>query len=155
MTPQSTFMVLAPIDPHREAELRRLLESMNGVPDTPGPTTRSSAGQFARARRALSHRGRSHAGDNRVYGIQAPVYPRGGVSRRGLVAEISSPMAPARLKCARSSRVVRASPPRRFLEWRVRTGAGAGAAAVNCRGRTVRQVREGELRDAVGGESIA
>ena len=29
MTPQSSFMVLAPIDPKREAELRRLLESMN------------------------------------------------------------------------------------------------------------------------------
>src|SRR6187431_2026489 len=32
MTPQSNFMVLAPVEPGREAELRRLLESMNHAP---------------------------------------------------------------------------------------------------------------------------
>ena len=32
MTPQSSFMVLAPIDPAREAELRALLDSMNTAP---------------------------------------------------------------------------------------------------------------------------
>ena len=32
MTPQSSFMVLAPVDPLREAELRRLLDSMNDAP---------------------------------------------------------------------------------------------------------------------------
>jgi hypothetical protein len=32
MTPQSSFMVLAPVDPLREAELRRLLDSMNDGP---------------------------------------------------------------------------------------------------------------------------
>src|SRR5262249_1355621 len=32
MTPQSPFMVPAPVDPLREAELRRLLDSMNDAP---------------------------------------------------------------------------------------------------------------------------
>src|ERR1700680_2542188 len=32
MTPQENFMVLAPIDPQREVELRQLLASMNGAP---------------------------------------------------------------------------------------------------------------------------
>src|SRR4029453_6247322 len=32
MTPQSSFMVLAPVDPLREAELRRRLDSMNDAP---------------------------------------------------------------------------------------------------------------------------
>jgi hypothetical protein len=32
MIPQSTFMLLAPVDPRRESELRRLLESMNEAP---------------------------------------------------------------------------------------------------------------------------
>ena len=37
MTPQSNFMVLAPIDPPREAELRALLDSMNEAPGRVNP----------------------------------------------------------------------------------------------------------------------
>jgi len=40
MTPQSPFMVLAPVNPPREAELRRLLDSMN---DGPGRTRPDNA----------------------------------------------------------------------------------------------------------------
>jgi hypothetical protein len=47
MTPQSSFMVLAPIDPAREMDLRQLLDSMN---DAPGRVNASNAvipfGQF-------------------------------------------------------------------------------------------------------------
>src|SRR5450432_1011828 len=32
MTPQSSFMILSPIDPKRETELRQLLASMNDAP---------------------------------------------------------------------------------------------------------------------------
>ena len=49
MTPQSNFMILAPIDPAREAELRRLLASMN---DAPGRVERE---QRAAAVRAIRH----------------------------------------------------------------------------------------------------
>ena len=37
MTPQSNFMVLAPIDPARETELRQLLDSMNSAPGRVNP----------------------------------------------------------------------------------------------------------------------
>ena len=37
MTPQSNFMVLAPVDPQREAELRQLLASMNDAPGRVNP----------------------------------------------------------------------------------------------------------------------
>src|SRR5687768_1863359 len=40
MTPQSSFMVLAPIAPGREAELRRLLDSMNDAPGRVNPRNR-------------------------------------------------------------------------------------------------------------------
>jgi hypothetical protein len=40
VTPQSTFMVVAPIDPRREEELRRVLASMN---DAPGRVNASNA----------------------------------------------------------------------------------------------------------------
>jgi len=37
MTPQSSFMILAPVDPARETELRRLLDSMNNAPGRVNP----------------------------------------------------------------------------------------------------------------------
>ena len=37
MTPQSNFMVLAPIRPERQDELRAMLETMNGAPGMAGP----------------------------------------------------------------------------------------------------------------------
>ena len=37
MTPQSTFMVLAPIRPECDADLRAMLETMNGSPGTAEP----------------------------------------------------------------------------------------------------------------------
>jgi hypothetical protein len=37
MTPQSNFMVLAPIIPERETELRQLLDSMNRGPGQVDP----------------------------------------------------------------------------------------------------------------------
>ena len=40
MTPQSNFMVLAPIIPERETELRQLLDSMNRGPGQRGSEQR-------------------------------------------------------------------------------------------------------------------
>ena len=37
MTPQSSFMYLAPIPPERETELRQLLDSMNTAPGRVNP----------------------------------------------------------------------------------------------------------------------
>jgi len=77
MTPQSNFMVLAPIAPGREAELRALLDSMN---EGPGQVNPSNAlipfGQFDRL-----HYGRfvilndQTTGDIKVYGLEPRTHP--------------------------------------------------------------------------------
>ena len=77
MTPQASFMVLVPIVPAREAELRGLLESMN---DSPGivdphnaliPFGRFSTLHFAR----FVILDDLTTGDIGVYGLPARVYP--------------------------------------------------------------------------------
>ena len=50
MTPQSNFMVLAPILPERETELRQLLDSMNRGPGQVDPN--NALLPFARIRDA-------------------------------------------------------------------------------------------------------
>jgi hypothetical protein len=77
MTPQSSFMVVAPIDPRREAELRGLLASMN---DAPGRVNAGNAlipfGEFDTLHFArfviLDDRTQE---DVRVYGLPVSTYP--------------------------------------------------------------------------------
>ena len=77
MTPQSSFMVLAPVEPSREAELRRLLESMNEAPGrvNPGnaliPFAQFDTLHFAR----LLLLDDKTTDDVRVYGLQPRSYP--------------------------------------------------------------------------------
>ncbi len=77
MTPQSNFMVLAPIDPARETELRGLLDSMNQSPGVADPNNALIPfEQFDRL-----HYGRlvilndQTTGDIRVYRMEPRTYP--------------------------------------------------------------------------------
>ncbi len=77
MTPQAAFMVLAPIDPAREAELRQLLESMN---DAPGRVDLDNAllpfGQFANLHFArMFILADQTLDDVRVHGLPTRTYP--------------------------------------------------------------------------------
>lgn len=77
MTPQSNFMVLAPIDPAREAELRTLLESMNEAPGVANPNNALIPfEQFDRLHYArLVLLNDQTTGDVRVYGLKPRTYP--------------------------------------------------------------------------------
>ena len=77
MTPQSHFMVLAPIEPPREAALRALLDSINEGPGQVNPNNALIPfGQFDRL-----HYGRlvilndQTTGDIKVYGLEPGTYP--------------------------------------------------------------------------------
>jgi hypothetical protein len=77
MTPQSSFMILAPVDPQREEELRRLLASMNGAPGRVNPHNalipfaRFDTLHFAR----LFILDDLTLGDVEVYGLPRRTYP--------------------------------------------------------------------------------
>ncbi|MEO8439728.1 MAG: hypothetical protein ABI540_05840 [Spartobacteria bacterium] len=77
MTPQSSFMVLAPIEPSREAELRALLDSMNEAPGRVDPN--NSLIPFAQFDRLHFSRlvilDDQTTGDVRVYDMEPQSYP--------------------------------------------------------------------------------
>src|SRR3954451_13326784 len=77
MTPQSGFMVIAPIVAQREAELRRLLAAMNDAPgqlNVEGCAIRFDQFEELHVARLLIVDDRT-VGDNAVYGVSSPVYP--------------------------------------------------------------------------------
>ena len=157
MTPQSSFMVLAPIDPRREAELGRLLASMNGAPGHARPDNALVPfGQFddLHVARFLIVDDRTLA-DNRAYGIPAPVYPRGLTflgdvdgDADDFLVDVSGRAGPglrAIFSCCEGF-----TAETDLLQWMRAHQVPAAAVYVNWRGRTVRQVREeAALRDAV------
>ena len=158
MTPQSTFMVLAPIDPGREAELRRLLDVDERCAWTRQARQRARPVRAVRwpARRAVSHRGRPDAGRQpRLRHPGAGLSARPGVSRRrGRRCRRLS----RRCERPRGRRAARDLLVLRRLHRRdgpsrsgcARTRCRRRPAYVNWRGRTVRQVREeAALRDAL------
>ena len=149
MTPQSNFMVLAPINPDRELELRQLLDSMNRSPGQVDP--KNELVPFAEfdnlhfARFVILDDQTTE--DVRLYGLAPRVYPLylaflgdmdgdanaflGGLIKRagkGLVKIFS---------CCHGFR-----PDTDLLAWMKQHNASAIAAYVNWRGRTVRQIRE-------------
>jgi hypothetical protein len=149
MTPQSNFMVLAPIDPKREMELRQLLDSMNRAPGQVNPNndlipfTELDTLHFAR----LIILDDKTTEDVRVYGLAPRNYPLylaflgdvdgdpnaflGNLTKRagkGLGRIFS---------CCEGFTV-----GTDLLEWMKQHNASAIAAYVNWRGRTVRQIRE-------------
>jgi hypothetical protein len=157
MTPQSAFMVLAPIAAGREAELRRLLASMN---DAPGRVNADN-GLIPFAQFDTLHVARfvilddKTLDDIRVYGLPARSYPLylaflGDVDGEAdtFLREIAA-RAPSGLRRI-FGHCEGFGPTTDLVEWMQRHSAPAIANYVNCRGRTVRRVREeAALREAL------
>jgi hypothetical protein len=156
MTPQSSFFVLAAVAPHREAELRRLLDTMNEAPGrlkAGGAIPFSTFDRLHYARLLLVDD--KTVGDNHVYGLPIPSYPLylvflGDVDGDGdaFLAEVAS-RAPAGLG-ALFSCCDGFTSGADLLAWMRAHCVPPAANYVNWRGRTVRRVREdAALRDAL------
>jgi len=149
MTPQSTFMIVAPIDARREPELRRLLDSMTEAPghangDNPlVPFARFDTLHFARFVILDDKTGE----DVRVYGLPVRTYPLylaflGDVDgeRDAFIAELvreAEPGLRAIFSCCEGF-----ARDTDLGEWLRSHQSPVAASYVNCRGRTVRRVRE-------------
>jgi hypothetical protein len=157
MTPQSNFMVLAPIDPRREAELRRLLASMN---DAPGRVNANNAlipfSSFDTLHVArLLILDDKTTGDSRVYGLPPRKFPLylaflGDMDGdEDTFLEELAIRAPDGLRKLFSC-CVGFSEKTPLVDWMRKHRSPAIANYINCRGRTVLQVREeAALYDAV------
>jgi hypothetical protein len=157
MTPQSSFFVLAPILPDREADLRRLLASMN---DAPG-RLKSDNGVIPFSGLDRLHYARllivddKTVGDNQAYGLPRPTYPLylgflGDVDGDGnaFLGEVAA-RAPAGLR-ALFSCCEGFTPQTDLVPWMRAHAAPSSAGYVNWRGRTVRRIREdAALHDAI------
>ena len=157
MTPQSSFMVLAPIVPACEEELRRLLESMN---DAPGRVNaNNSLVPFAKLK--TLHFARfvilddKTTGDVCIYKLKPRIYPLylaflGDMDgeENTFLNELAQ-LAPDGLRkifsCCEGF-----TSDANLVDWMKQHRASSMANYVNCRGRTVRQVHEeAALRDAL------
>lgn len=158
MTPQANFMILAAINPAREAELRQLLASMNEAPGQVNannallPFTRFNTLHFAR----LIILEDKTVNDVRVYGGgPAPIYPL----HLALVGDIDGDLNDffqqlvnvagtglgAIFSCC-TGFTARTD----LLDWMKSHTTHALAAYVNWRGRTVHRIQEEEaLREAL------
>jgi hypothetical protein len=157
MIPQSTFMVLAPIDPPREAELRGLLASMNHAPGRVNPEN----ALFPFAKFDTVHVARFLVVDDkttedvRVYGQTPGTYPLylaflGDVDGDGddflmAASRLASSGLRAIFSCCQGF-----GAETDLLEWMRSHSVAPAANYVNWRGRTVRRAREeAALHDAV------
>jgi len=149
MTPQSNFMVLAPINPQRETELRQLLDSMNCGPGQVDPN--NALLPFAEfdtlhfARFIILDDKTTE--DVRVYGLTPRSYPL-YLAFLGDVDGDANAFLGKLIKRAGKGLVRIFSCCEGFmsdtdlLAWMKQHHAPAIAAYVNCRGRTVHQIRE-------------
>jgi len=157
MTPQTSFMVLAPVDPLREAELRLLLDSMNDAPGRlkkPCPLVPFHDFDTLHVARLFLVDDQT-TGDVAVYGIAPRRYPLylaflgdvdGGAD--AFYAELAR-RAGEGLR-ALFSCCMGFGPGADLVDWMRAHHVGASASYVNWRGRTVTQVREeAALREAL------
>ena len=151
MTPQSDFMIVAKIDPTREAELRRLLDSMNRAPGAVDPLNALIPfGQFERL-----HFARIVILDDQTldditdYGLRRIDYPLYLV----FLGDIDGPSKTFLGELAQRSgdglrRIFShcqgCTPNADLLTWMMARSVSPAANYVNWIGRTVRQVREEE-----------
>lgn len=159
MTPQSNFMVLAPIAPAREAELRALLDSMNEAPGRVDPN--NALIPFERFDRLHFCRlvilNDQTTGDVRVYGMESEIYPLylaflGDIDgdAKSFLEELAF-RAPDGL-CALFSCCADFKPGTDLVNWMSEHEAPPIANYVNWQGRTVIRAREeAQLYDAVEG----
>jgi hypothetical protein len=149
MTPQSGFLVIAPIVPQREAELRRRLAAMNDAPgclNAEGCAIPFDQFEELHVARLLIVDDKT-VGDNAVYGVPCPEYPLylaflgdvDGEADRFLESVASR--APAALR-ALFSCCEGFPPDGELLAWMKAHSVPAAANYVNWRGRTVRRIRE-------------
>jgi hypothetical protein len=159
MTPQSSFMVLAAVNPEREAELRRLLASMN---DAPGRVKPDNAlipfRQFdtLHVARLFIVNDRT-VDDIRVYGVPPRAYPLYLSFLGDVDGDANAFLAEAARRAPEGLRALFSccegfTPGTDLVEWMKAHSVPTAAGYVNWRGRTVQQVREeAALRDALEG----
>ncbi len=149
MTPQSSFMVLAPVDPAREQELRDLLESMNEGPGRVDagndliPFDQFDNVHFAR----LLLLDDNTTEDVRVYGLEPRSYPLyfaflGDVDgeEQAFLEELVKRAGDGLRKLFSCCQGFSADAD--LLSWMKQHRSRPAANYVNWRGRTVRQIRE-------------
>jgi hypothetical protein len=157
MTPQSNFMVVAPINPDRELDLRQLIDSMNRGPGQVDPN--NELVPFAEfdtlhfARFVILDDQTTE--DVRVYGLAPRAYPLylaflgdmdgdANAFLGALIKRAGKGLAKI-FSCCQGF-----TPETDLLAWMKQHNAPAIAAYVNWRGRTVRQIREeAALYDAI------
>jgi hypothetical protein len=151
-------MILAPIEPGREAELRRLLDSMN---DAPGQVNANNAlmpfGRFdaLHVARFLIVDDKT-LDDVRVYGLATRTYPRYLSFLGDLDGDVDVFFEEVAKEASAGLRAVFSccgdfTSDTNLVEWMKRHNVSAAANYVNWQGRTVRRVREeAALRDALG-----
>lgn len=156
MIPQSTFMVLAPVNPAREGELRRLLASMN---DSPGRVDARNA-LFPFAEFEAIHVARFSILDDRTtddircYGITPPDLPLYLTFLGDLDGDADGFMEDAANRAAPGLGQIFscciAPPTDDLLGWMRQHSVQPAAVYVNWRGRTVGRIREeAALHDAL------
>jgi hypothetical protein len=149
MMPQSSFMVLAPIDARREADLRSLLESMN---DGPGRTKAiNTLVPFSRfdtlhvARFVIIDD--KTVGDVAAYGLKPIVYPLYLAFVGDVDGDGDAFLAAAAREASDGLRAIFSccdgfKPGTDLLRWMKKHSVRSAATYVNWRGRTVRRSRE-------------
>lgn len=159
MTPQSSFMVLAPIDPAREAELRQLLDSMNTAPGRVNannaliPFAQFDTLHFAR----LLILDDKTTGDVRVHGLPVQTYPLYLAFLGDIDGDEDAFLQDLARRATNGLRSLFSccqgfTTGTDLADWFKRHRSPSIANYVNCRGRTVRQVREeAALREALEG----
>ena len=157
MTPQSNFMVLAPIIPERESELRQLLDSMNHGPGRVDPNNALLPfGEFETlhfARFVILDDKTTE--DVRVYGITPRAYPLYLAFLGDVDGDVTAFLGKLIKRAGKGLGKIFSccqgfGPDTDLLDWMKRHDAPAIAVYVNWRGRTVRQIREeAALYDAI------
>ncbi len=157
MTPQSSFMVLAPIAPGREAELRRLLASMNDAPGRVNPGNPlipfEQFGNLHVARLLILDD--KTLDDGSVYDLPRPTYPLYLTFLGDVDGDADRFLEELARRAPDGLRTIFAccdgfSADGDLVRWMKQHSAPAAAEFVNWRGRTVRQAREeAALHDAL------
>lgn len=159
MTPQASFMILAPVKPGRETELRALLDSMNHAPGRVNPhNALIPFAQFDTLHVArLLILDDQTTEDVRAHGLEPETYPRHLAFLGDMDGDEASMLRELAERAPEGLRRLFAccedfEPGADLVGWMRRRRSPSIANYVNTRGRTVRQVREeAALRDAVEG----
>jgi len=157
MTPQGTFMILAPIVLSRAAELRGLLNSMNEAPGSVNPNNplvpfaQFDTLHFAR----FVILDDKTVGDLRIYGLPVRTHPLYLAFLGDIDGEEEAFLNELVRRASVGLRVIFScchgfASDTDLMAWMKLLRSPASAAYVNTRGRTVRQIREeAALRDAI------